>query len=1085
MSIKLDFDLQQNPQTPTFVLATRNGTKIGQISNITGIRLKGAMKNPEGAFTVHKYDGDEVIPYWDDIKDFKLVWCKELDTWFEIKIDASEADDITKQVSLQRLGEAELSQIKLYGMEVNTEDDILRDDYVQPTVFYNADNPTASLMHRMLEKAPHYRIRYIDEHLKGIQKIFSFNDKDLKGCFEEIEESMDVIFVFKSKSEDDGTPDRTIDVFDLKSYCPECGARGDFVDKCLNCYSKKIITGYGVDTGIFVSSESLGQDISIKVNTDEVKNCYRLEGGDDLMTATIRNCNPNGTSYIWDFSETTLSDMDNDLIQKIWQYEVDYDKYKDTYVSDISSLPISDYNTLVDKYTPTSDDLKVSKITSIVGYAPIMQYYYDTIDFAIYLESGLLPNINLQDTNAQTEAAKLTAENLSPVAVVSNKYITLANASTVVLNAAKIASDPRYQIKINQESLNDTTWTGNFTVTNYSDEKDTCISAIINVTVNDDYSTYVDQKLKNTLYNGTRGKYGSITQMIDMDTSTFQVELKKYNLTALSSINTCFTECIKLLSEQGVDQEGSDLYNSVYLPVYNKISYIQSEITVRENEIATVQDIQNRLLELKGHINNKLDLETYLGTNNWLDFSAYRREETYSNGNYISDHLNNKELFERAEEFMEMAEYEISKSANFKHEISSTLRNLFTIEEFKKLVDYFECGNWIRIIDDDGEIYKLRLVDYEIDFDNLDSLTVTFSDVVRTIGGLEPVREILVKSTDIINNYNAAMNKTNSNFESINDSMSDMVTDYKFNTDLFFDSTDNLKDNIYIGINKTTDSLTSYVTDVSNDLHAEITLKVDRDNLASEINLVADDIILSGNTKFTNGSTILSMINNAQSSASSVSTALETYKTAAEKGETTINGGCIKTGFIDSACIKTDYFTTQAANGVAGWTIKGHPTDSTASYICGNNSKANNVVLKTGGGDDGVAFACGLPVGYTTGQPTTGALARIFHNGRIDCSRLECSGNINISGSININGGNVLTAEETNQYYLNRTDYASDMESLRSSIPTSTNQLTGDFREGTNGTYVALANSSGNHFLATTEWVINYVTNKMSELTTG
>jgi hypothetical protein len=46
-------------------------------------------------------------------------------------------------------------------------------------------------------------------------------------------------------------------------------------------------------------------------------------------------------------------------------------------------------------------------------------------------------------------------------------------------------------------------------------------------------------------------------------------------------------------------------------------------------------------------------------------------------------------------------------------------------------------------------------------------------------------------------------------------------------------------------------------------------------------------------------------------------------------------------------------------------------------------------------------------------------------------------------------------------------------------IPTNTNQLEGDFRTGANGAYVALANSSGNHFLATTEWVINYVTSKL------
>lgn len=49
-------------------------------------------------------------------------------------------------------------------------------------------------------------------------------------------------------------------------------------------------------------------------------------------------------------------------------------------------------------------------------------------------------------------------------------------------------------------------------------------------------------------------------------------------------------------------------------------------------------------------------------------------------------------------------------------------------------------------------------------------------------------------------------------------------------------------------------------------------------------------------------------------------------------------------------------------------------------------------------------------------------------------------------------------------------------------LPTNTNQLYGDFREGTNGAYVALADSSGNRFLATTEWVINYVTKRLNEI---
>lgn len=74
----------------------------------------------------------------------------------------------------------------------------------------------------------------------------------------------------------------------------------------------------------------------------------------------------------------------------------------------------------------------------------------------------------------------------------------------------------------------------------------------------------------------------------------------------------------------------------------------------------------------------------------------------------------------------------------------------------------------------------------------------------------------------------------------------------------------------------------------------------------------------------------------------------------------------------------------------------------------------------------------------------------------LDCITINCTA---------INNGTPLTT-------MNMFDY----------IPSNTNQLTGDFREGTNGTYVALANSSGNKYLATTEWVINYVTKRLNEI---
>lgn len=143
-----------------------------------------------------------------------------------------------------------------------------------------------------------------------------------------------------------------------------------------------------------------------------MKNCFKLEAGDDLMTATIRNCNPNGTDYIWYLSDAVKEDMSKELVDKIKAYDNAYNTYQNSYVATLDGDLINKYNALVDKYRIYNDEL--GRIESpIVGYSSLMNAYYNTIDLALYLQSALMPTVKMSDTNANKEAAKLTVQNLS------------------------------------------------------------------------------------------------------------------------------------------------------------------------------------------------------------------------------------------------------------------------------------------------------------------------------------------------------------------------------------------------------------------------------------------------------------------------------------------------------------------------------------------------------------------------------------------------------------------------------------------------------------------------------------------------
>lgn len=826
MAIDIKFDLTNNPEPPTIILANRSGNKLGQLNvDEKSIDLNDKFNDAsEFSFTLYKYIEDEktkkmkVTNLWDKVVDFKLVWCKEWDLWFEIKVEIDEATETIKTVFCKQLGQAELSQINLYNIEINTEEDIARDDYDEnyPTVLYREnDHPEASLLHRLLkDKAPHYSIAYVSPTIANIQRSFSFDNVSIYDAFQEIAEEIGCLFVFNSNSDSDGNIQRTISVYDLQQNCNDCGYRGEFIDKCPKCDSANITMGYGEDTLIFVTAEELAEDgIQLTTDTDSVKNCFKLEAGDDLITATVRNCNPNGTDYIWRFSEEMKEDMSDELVEKIESYDEIYKYYYNEYISDIDVNLLNKYNTLVDKYDNYNEELQPITIP-VQGYSALMNAYYNVIDLALYLKSGLMPSVEMNETNAKEQVALLTTNSLSPISVADVTIASLTTINSTVLSMAKIIVKSTYKVQINSseiiEEVNGKTWKGSFIVTNYSDEEDTAISNTISVEVNDDYESFVKQKIDKALNKEDTDDL-SISGLFEKKYDDFCVELKKYALNPLNSFRDACQACIDILIEQGVGSgntwgdttEGADsnLYEKLYIPYYNKLTAIESEIKIREDEIniiSGVYDSDGALLikglqacieGCKNQIQDALDFEKYLGTDLWLEFCSYRREDKYSNENYISDGLNNAELFKRALEFFEVAENEIYKSSELQNSISTTLKNLLAIKKFRPLVKYFKVGNWIRVQIDD-KIYKLRLLEYNIDYGDFDNIPVEFSDVTKIKNGITDVENTLSQASSMATSYNSVKRQASQGKES-NTVLNDWINNGLNATNTKIVSTDN------------------------------------------------------------------------------------------------------------------------------------------------------------------------------------------------------------------------------------------------------------------------------------------------------
>lgn len=768
MAINIKFDLSGNPETPTLILANRNGNKLGQLNvNPESVELIDKFNEAsEISFTVNKYLDGKIVNLWDKLVDFKLVYCKEWDVWFECKVELDEATESVKTVFCTQLGQAELSQIMLYNIEINTEADIERDDY-KIGILYDPEDSQASILHRLLEKAPHYSIIHIDDSLKNIQRSFSFDGTSVYDAFQEIAEEIGCLFVFNSDSDENGMPQRTISVYDLQQNCnnEDCGYRGEFTDKCPKCGSTDITCGYGEDTLIFVTSDELASNgVQLVTDTDSVKNCFKLEAGDDLMTATVRNRNPNGTDYIWYFSEATKEDMPSDLVEKIEEYDETYQYYYNEYESNLDTKLLSNYNALVDKYSVyyNDDDKKLEKISNpIVGFASLMQSYYNAIDLGWYLKSGLMPDVKMDKTNAEEQGLLLETSLPPLIAVTDLDIVSKATADSTVLAMAKAIVNSHYKVAIvdGSSQLDGDEWSGKFVVTNYSDEEDTYTTSTVSRTLTDWDETYVKQKIDKILSKENTDNL-SITGLFENDYDDFCEELHKYALTPLTSFHDACQACLDILIEQGAGNKDSDLYEALYEPYYDKLIAIEEEMSIRESEVNSVIDLQTDIEKIKVDIQNELNFENYLGKDLWLQFCAYRREDKYSNPNYISDGLNNAELFERALQFYEVAENEIFKSAELQHSISATLNNLLAIPKFKPLVESFGVGNWIRVQVDDF-IYKLRLVEYTISYKDFNTISVEFSDVSKTKNGYSDLESVLSDASSMASSYDSIQRQAN------------------------------------------------------------------------------------------------------------------------------------------------------------------------------------------------------------------------------------------------------------------------------------------------------------------------------------
>lgn len=688
-------DMNNNVVTPTVVLCHRNKHKIGAIYPISEWSITPDMYNKnECSFKVYKEVNGIATPLWDQIKDLKVIYIPEYNEYFQISIDKTQTNETVKTITGSNLGIAELSQTMLYDIEINTEDDIARDAYKMAYI-YDPTDISSSLLGRVLSKAPHYKIKHVDASLCKLVRSFSINDKSIYDFLTgDLADELNCLVWVDSY-------DRSISIYDLENSCPKCGHRAENETVCSKCRTT-MTRGYGEYFNVPVSNDNLSDSITVTTKDDEVKNTFRIQGGDDVINAAIRAVNPNGTEYINRFAAFQTEDMSKELIDQINAYQELYES----------------------KRKP---------------YKEIMNGLYDTIDQILYLTSSMMPSPETDNTDANKELAKLTADNLGMIAVQNLRVAGVTTVNNAVKSMADIYMSAGYKVEIASSTYSNQVWNGRFKVTSVDDENDTAINGSdITLLITDDYETFITQKIQKILDK--------------QDMSDEEYDWTKYGLNRLSSFSDAYQSCIDMLIDSGVGDPNHEFYTSIYLVYYNKKLEVDKEIQVREAQIKEQEDKEAKYEKQRDNIQSELNFEKYLGKDLYSEYCLYRREDTYQNDNYISDGLSNSEILSKAEELLEVAQKEIVKASELQVDLSTDVGNIWTINEFKDVLDQWICGNWIRVICDD-DIYKLRLLNYTIKDSDFSKISCDFSSVLKVSDGISDIKSVLDSAKSMAGSY--------------------------------------------------------------------------------------------------------------------------------------------------------------------------------------------------------------------------------------------------------------------------------------------------------------------------------------------
>lgn len=183
------------------------------------------------------------------------------------------------------------------------------------------------------------------------------------------------------------------------------------------------------------------------------------------------------------------------------------------------------------------------------------------------------------------------------------------------------------------------------------------------------------------------------------------------------------------------------------------------------------------------NIRMQTEMSTYFTQDQWIRLSPLIKEDEYNDSNFLlTGYESEEERISIAKELMEAATKELKTLCKPSLEFSMTMANILALPEFEPLVEYFQLGNFIKVEIRDGYVKRTRLLEVNINFDDMSDFSATFGNLVSVKSEIDRHAELLSQAVTAgkqvaksANTWQKTTEKTNKLETDISNGLKDMA----------------------------------------------------------------------------------------------------------------------------------------------------------------------------------------------------------------------------------------------------------------------------------------------------------------------